>query len=44
MEDQPAIAFNIFQVVHQKMLKLIVQMERLEEKLASHGDFLKRPS
>jgi hypothetical protein len=44
MEDQPAIAFNILEVVHQKMLKLIVQMERLEEKLASHGDFLKRPS
>lgn len=44
MEDQPAIAVNILQVVHQKMLKLIVQMERLEEKLASHGDFLKRPS
>jgi hypothetical protein len=44
MEDQPAIAYGIFQVLNQKMMKLITQLERLEEELARHGEVLKRPS
>jgi ATP:ADP antiporter, AAA family len=44
MEDQPAIAFGIFQVLNQKMMTLITQLERLEEELARHGEVLKRPS